>query len=92
MIHPYVGNAGGYLGLFLGYAMLNLPELIHAAFTWMIEKFMSSLGRTAPSNRNRCLSLLSLLLTFIIALLFSLYIFLRIGVNQESSFNNQDEI
>ena len=27
-----VGNAGGYLGLFLGYALLQLPEFIRSVF------------------------------------------------------------
>ena len=26
--HHFVGNAGGYLGLFLGYALLNIPDFI----------------------------------------------------------------
>ena len=31
----FLGNAGGYLGLFLGYAALNVPELLQAAFIWI---------------------------------------------------------
>ena len=31
----FLGNAGGYLGLFLGYAALNVPELLQAAFMWI---------------------------------------------------------
>ena len=33
------GNAGGYLGLFLGYAVLNIPELVHGAYKWAREKY-----------------------------------------------------
>ena len=29
------GNTGGYLGLFLGYALLNVPELVQEGFTWV---------------------------------------------------------
>ena len=34
----YIGNAGGYLGLFLGYALLNVPELALGAYKWVMEK------------------------------------------------------
>ena len=34
-----VGNAGGYLGLFLGYAALNVPELLLKAFDWFRTKW-----------------------------------------------------
>ena len=30
----FIGNAGGYLGLFLGYGILHIPELALAAYTW----------------------------------------------------------
>ena len=30
-----LGNIGGYLGLFLGYAALNIPELLQEAFNWL---------------------------------------------------------
>ena len=29
------GNAGGYLGLFLGYALLNVPDLVLGAYNWI---------------------------------------------------------
>ena len=40
MIYEYMyllvsGNIGGYLGLFLGYAALNIPELLQEAFNWL---------------------------------------------------------
>ena len=31
----FLGNAGGYLGLFLGYAALNVPELLQEGFDWI---------------------------------------------------------
>ena len=31
----FLGNAGGYLGLFLGYALLNVPELVQEAVVWL---------------------------------------------------------
>ena len=33
-----VGNAGGYLGLFLGYALLNLPDFLQDAYNWINGK------------------------------------------------------
>ena len=34
----FTGNAGGYLGLFLGYALLNVPELFQEAVNWWNKK------------------------------------------------------
>ena len=34
-IFDFVGNAGGYLGLFLGYALLNVPEIVQGAYNWL---------------------------------------------------------
>ena len=34
-----LGNAGGYLGLFLGYALLNVPTLLVDAYKWLEEKY-----------------------------------------------------
>ena len=34
----FTGNAGGYLGLFLGYALLNVPELFQGVLNWWNEK------------------------------------------------------
>ena len=34
----FVGNAGGYLGLFLGYTLLNVPDFLHDTYIWIIEK------------------------------------------------------
>ena len=34
----FTGNAGGYLGLFLGYALLNVPELVKEALNWWNKK------------------------------------------------------
>ena len=28
------GNAGGYLGMFLGCALMQLPDFIYAIYTW----------------------------------------------------------
>ena len=30
-----IGNAGGYLGLFLGYALLNVPEILSNFYNWI---------------------------------------------------------
>ena len=46
----YVGNAGGYLGLFLGYALLNVPELVHIAYKWMEERCMRATSRVTSLN------------------------------------------
>ena len=55
-IHTYTslyplfsGNAGGYLGLFLGYAALNIPELLEVAFDWLYKKWNK---RKTDSARN----------------------------------------
>ena len=32
-----LGNVGGYLGLFLGYAALNVPDLAQQAFNWFAQ-------------------------------------------------------
>ena len=50
IIFTYTGNAGGYLGLFLGYALLNVPELLNAAYKWTREKCISALRRSTSSN------------------------------------------
>ena len=34
----FLGNAGGYLGLFLGYALLNVPELVKEAWHWLYRR------------------------------------------------------
>ena len=34
----FIGNAGGYLGLFLGYALLNLPDFLQESFNWICPK------------------------------------------------------
>ena len=36
-----IGNAGGYLGLFLGYALLNVPNLIQDAYNWAKNRFIN---------------------------------------------------
>ena len=35
----FLGNAGGYLGLFLGYAVLDIPELLQGVFNWLYTKW-----------------------------------------------------
>ena len=44
----FTGNAGG---LFLGYALLNAPELILAAYNWIKERF-STMSERSQINRN----------------------------------------
>ena len=41
----FLGNVGGYLGLFLGYALLNVPELFQRA--------MDSLHTSAHEVENK---------------------------------------
>ena len=31
------GNAGGYLGMFLGCALMQLPDLIDFLYKWIVE-------------------------------------------------------
>ena len=47
-IYFLIGNAGGYLGLFLGYALLNVPELLRGALNWWNEK--KNKARWAPGS------------------------------------------
>ena len=54
MLHlcPYyvfsIGNAGGYLGLFLGYTLLNAPDFLEETYNWILEKYKGNHG----SKRN----------------------------------------
>ena len=41
-----IGNAGGYLGLFLGYALLNVPNLIQDAYDWAKNRFKNKEVKT----------------------------------------------
>ena len=47
----FTGNAGGYLGLFLGYALLNVPDLILAAYDWIKQRLYTMYERR-QMNRN----------------------------------------
>ena len=44
-----IGNIGGYLGLFLGYTLLNVPDFIQDTYNWIKEKFKE----LRESRRNR---------------------------------------
>ena len=49
----FLGNAGGYLGLFLGYAALNVPELLQEALklayvNWNVKKRASTFTLGPP--------------------------------------------
>ena len=35
----YIGNAGGYLGLFLGYTLLNVPDFLKDTYNRIIDKY-----------------------------------------------------
>ena len=37
-VQSMVGNAGGYIGLFLGYALIQLPDALASIFRWCQEK------------------------------------------------------
>ena len=37
-----IGNAGGYVGLFVGYALVNVPGLLISAFTQIRTKIFGS--------------------------------------------------
>ena len=34
----FTGNAGGYLGLFLGYTLLNVPDFLQEIYNWILGK------------------------------------------------------
>ena len=35
----FIGNAGGYLGLFLGYTLLNVPDFLKDTFNRISDKY-----------------------------------------------------
>ena len=35
----FAGNAGGYLGLFLGYTCLSIPEFVQNGYNWVCRKY-----------------------------------------------------
>ena len=37
----FVGNAGGYLGLFLGYTLLNIPDFLQDTYNWIKQNSKS---------------------------------------------------
>ena len=50
----FIGNAGGYIGMFLGYSLLSLPGLFQSAFR-MITKFVCNRKKIeATSEENIC--------------------------------------
>ena len=51
----FAGNAGGYLGLFLGYALLNVPDLLWAAFSWIkrMQRGQNEKKKQKKGNRKR---------------------------------------
>ena len=48
----FLGNAGGYVGLFLGYALLNVPELFQGFCNWLNTNWnkMKSNEKTSPGS------------------------------------------
>ena len=40
----FVGNAGGYLGLFLGYTLLNVPDFLQDTYNWAKAKYKEFRG------------------------------------------------
>ena len=49
----FSGNAGGYLGLFLGYALLNIPDLI-AFLVSLTKKWMAKRNKENQASRTGC--------------------------------------
>ena len=53
----FIGNVGGYLGLFLGYAALNIPELLQEALNllytnWNARKRMVTVTTGLSGERS----------------------------------------
>ena len=42
----FLGNAGGYLGLFLGYAVLNIPDILQEAVDWLYANWNAMKRKT----------------------------------------------
>ena len=38
-----LGNSGGYLGMFLGYAMIQLPDLVSLLYNWL-DRIVSNMA------------------------------------------------
>ena len=50
----FIGNAGGYIGMFLGYSLLSLPGLFQSAFG-MVTKFICNKKiKEAATEGNIC--------------------------------------
>ena len=45
------GNAGGYLGLFLGYAILHIPDLLRDASIWIMRRWGKKNGPRPKTNK-----------------------------------------
>ena len=57
-IESLVGNIGGYIGLFLGYSLINFPRFVIAMFEIVRKKLVPSVkkirsGALSPSSPNR---------------------------------------
>ena len=50
-VQDVVGDVGGYLGLFLGFALLQIPELVHKIYCW-IDNTIKSSERATDVNKN----------------------------------------
>ena len=48
----FPGNAGGYLGLFLGYALLHIPDLILTAYNLTRKRCCKKRGHTLKLRKN----------------------------------------
>ena len=49
-VDSLVGNVGGYIGMFLGYALLNLPEFLRIIFTCRKNHVMKNNNVESLSN------------------------------------------
>ena len=49
-VDSLIGNVGGYIGMFLGYALLNLPEFLRIIFTCSKNHVMKNTNVESLSN------------------------------------------
>ena len=48
----FIGNAGGYLGLFLGYTLLNVPDFLQETYNWIFGK-QKKIQKFKRTRRNK---------------------------------------
>jgi len=51
-LEAFVGNSGGYIGLFLGYALLQIPGMLCYMITWCYKYFLKWMKANVNNENN----------------------------------------